>query len=300
MKKTKISERALLIARATILVDSTPSKRALLLPGSAEWSQKWLDAANPSGLFEIAMQSPLVRRFFFWLENRFTPGVLLHYFTRKRWFAQAVHDAVASGIRQYVVISAGLDPLAWRLKAQHPEVFCVELDSLATQAVKAKAKGSEEKLHPLLVPMDLLVDYPDNVLREVSGFDFSEPAFFIIEGKLPYLTRERAEAVITRLANASAPGSRLGFSFMESHPERRLGFRGRSWWWSLIHSRPPQWGVSRDEITPFLSKQGWSLLRLSSRAEMRQQLLAPLKRGLEREPLASGESMVVAEKPMIP
>ena len=300
MKPGKISERALLVARATLLVDATPAKRAVLLPGSAEWSQKWLDAAGPTGLFEIVMQSPLFRRLVFWLERRFTPGVLLHFFTRKRWFAQAIQDAIASGIKQYVIIGAGLDPMAWRLKAQNPKLFCVELDQLATQAVKAAAKGPEERLHPLLVPMDLETDYPDTVLNDVSGFDFSEPAFYIIEGQLPYLPRERVEAIISRLAKVSAPGSRLAFSFMEVHSGRPLGFRGRRWWWRLWRGCPPQWGVDRAEITPFLSSHGWSLLRLSSRAEMRQQLLAPLGRGLEREPLASGESLVVAEKPLIP
>lgn len=300
MKEGQVSSTALLIARAAVLVDATPKMRPVLLPGSAEWSLKWLDAAGATGWFEVAMQYPLMRRALFWMESKVAPGLLLHFFTRKRWLAQAAQEALAAGIRQIVVIGAGLDSLAWRLKAQRPDLLCIELDHPDTQAAKATAKGPEEQLQPLLIPLDLMLETPDMALKRVGEYDPSQPTFFIAEGLFMYLPGERVEEILSRLAVIAAPGSRFAFSFMEAKPGRRLGFkRGHHRsinWWLRWRREPFRWGLARDEATDFVARHGWTLKRLSSRAEMRQQVLAPLGCGLERLPLAGGESLALLEK----
>jgi methyltransferase (TIGR00027 family) len=125
--------------------------------------------------------------------------------------------AYARGVRQYVVVGAGLDTFAYR--HAYDGLTVVEVDHPATQADK-RARLADARLaiaeHTTLAP----VDFERETLRDGlarAGLDFARPAFFTWLGVTPYLTRDAIHQTLQVIARA-APGSELAFDFAEPPP----------------------------------------------------------------------------------
>jgi methyltransferase (TIGR00027 family) len=109
---------------------------------------------------------------------------------RSRYAEDQLAAAVERGVRQYVILGAGLDTFAYRNPFDHLRVF--EVDHPATQEWKA----SLLQLAGIVVPSSLSFA-PVNFERERledglvrAGFKKEEPAFFSCLGVSPYLPRE--------------------------------------------------------------------------------------------------------------
>jgi len=121
----------------------------------------------------------------------------------------AVRDAIAGGATQLVILGAGYDGRAWRLRAL-AGVNVFEVDHPATQNDK-RARVAE--LSPSIgrvtfVPMNFEHDSLDAVLQRV-GHDASSPTCWVWEGVVMYLTRDAVRATLANVARRSAPGSAL-------------------------------------------------------------------------------------------
>src|SRR5579859_2288098 len=131
---------------------------------------------------------------------------------RSRYAEDHLARAVKGGIRQYVILGAGLDTFAYRsLLARRVRVF--EVDHPATQEWKRRARPSPEVPGSVtFVPADLLADSLGDGLRR-AGFDFGAPAFVSWLGVTMYLDDgaiERTAAVVGGLA----PGTELVVDYM--------------------------------------------------------------------------------------
>jgi len=99
---------------------------------------------------------------------------------RARFAEDLVEQAVASGIRQYVILGAGLDSFAYRRADLLAQLRVFEVDHPATQAWKRRRLISLGIARPaglVFAP----VDFERQTLRaglEEAGFDFREPAVF--------------------------------------------------------------------------------------------------------------------------
>jgi methyltransferase (TIGR00027 family) len=147
---------------------------------------------------------------------------------RSRFAEDSLADAYASGVRQYVVLGAGLDTFGCRNPWQDLKVF--EVDHPATQAWKIKRL----KLGGLQPPASLTfapVDFETEGLRHglaAAGFNFGQPAFFAWLGVVMYLTAEAAFETLAHVASLPA-GTGIVFDFSVP-PEQmsmvsRLAFR---------------------------------------------------------------------------
>jgi methyltransferase (TIGR00027 family) len=113
---------------------------------------------------------------------------------RSRVAEEALAEAVHRGVRQYVVLGAGLETFAYRnpYPASHLRVF--EVDHPATQAWKRRQLAAAR----LALPQSLTfvsVDLESEALPErlaSAGFRADEPAFFSWLGVTMYLTRAAA------------------------------------------------------------------------------------------------------------
>jgi methyltransferase (TIGR00027 family) len=288
MKAGSASSTALLIARSLLLAEATPELRPLLLGETAALTRRLLDAAGAAPWFEIALRHRLVRRGLLAVERMILPGIILHWLVRKRLLDAHARDAIAGGCRQLVVLGAGLDTLAWRLRG---ECAGFEIDHPATQAIKARVLDGE----PVLLAADLLDASPARVLAAEPRYDAEQPAMFVAEGLLMYLPPARVAELFAELAAFSAPGSRFAFTFMEARPGKPLGFcNGRRVvnWWLRVRGEPFRWGLARADAESFLARHGWRPAALSSPEEMRRSFLEP--HGLAGAPLAIGESVALA------
>lgn len=106
---------------------------------------------------------------------------------RTRWFDKLFTDAAAAGVRQAVILAAGLDARAYRL-AWPDGTTVYELDQPEVIEFKSKTLadlGAQPTADRHTVAIDLRDDWP-KALRD-NGFDPSQPTAWIAEGLLIYL-----------------------------------------------------------------------------------------------------------------
>ena len=128
---------------------------------------------------------------------------------RSRIAEDALASAVGAGVKQYVVMGAGLDTFAYRNPFPGLRVF--EVDHPATQAWKRErlAGGSIDVPDSVtFAPIDFETQRLTDVLRAV-GVDASQPAFFSWLGVTPYLETATTLSTLGELA-PFAKGQRAG------------------------------------------------------------------------------------------
>lgn len=291
MKIGCASATALIIARGLLLADETPALSPLVVEGSAALTRHLLSSIEPAHWFDFTLKNGIARSVVFTAERLLLPGILLHWLARKRRLDTFAAEAIDAGCAQIVVLGAGLDTLAWRLR---DAATCFELDHPATQSIKSRAFADG----PTLVPADLLHESVAEALRIQPRFSTDRPTLFIAEGLLMYLPPTRVAALFRDIATLAAPGSRFAFTFMEARPGHPLAFHNGSRfiaWWLRWRGEPFRWGLERAFAAAFAAEHGWDLAALSSPEELRRRFLAP--HGLDRQPLAIGESVAIAHLP---
>jgi methyltransferase (TIGR00027 family) len=125
---------------------------------------------------------------------------------RTRYIDQRVLAALAGGVRQVVICGAGYDDRALRFRTTGVRYF--ELDHRGTQADKAARLQTMAGPGPVLVEADFSADDVAAVLA-AAGHDASQPALFICEGLLVYLSFAECERLLAGLAACAAGGSEL-------------------------------------------------------------------------------------------
>ena len=140
---------------------------------------------------------------------------------RSRFAEDHLAEAVAEGVRQYVVLGAGLDTFAYRNPFAGLRVF--EVDHPATQAWKRGLLAAAS----IAIPATLAftpVDFEKDTLADrlaMAGFQAHEPAFFSWLGVTPYLAEETALATLRWIASGSPQN---GVAFDYTVPRASLGF----------------------------------------------------------------------------
>lgn len=128
---------------------------------------------------------------------------------RSRYAEDCLARAAARGIRQYVILGAGLDSFGYRGGlAGQLQVF--EVDNPATQAWKRGQLARAKVAVPgsvSYIPADLEAGALADLLV-AGGFDISEPALVSWLGVIMYLTREAVGQTLTAIAGL-APGTEL-------------------------------------------------------------------------------------------
>ncbi|GBE66753.1 putative S-adenosyl-L-methionine-dependent methyltransferase [Mycobacterium sp. MFM001] len=134
---------------------------------------------------------------------------LVDYFaSRTAFFDNFFLDATRAGIRQAVILAAGLDARSWRLP--WPDGTTVyELDQHRVLDFKSSTlREHEPTCHRVEVAVDLRHDWPTALLQ--AGFDASAPSAWSIEGLLMYLPAAAQDLLFTRIQELAAVGSRIG------------------------------------------------------------------------------------------
>jgi len=139
---------------------------------------------------------------------------------RSRYAEDRLTEAVDRGIRQYVVLGAGLDSFAYR-NSHGDRLRVFEVDHPATQRWKRSRlveAGIPVPSTLTFVPVDFESQSLPAQLRH-HGFRFDQPAYFSMLGVVVYLTKEALMDTL-RVIAACTPGTGITFSF--SLPETHL------------------------------------------------------------------------------
>ncbi len=142
------------------------------------------------------------------------------YGVQTRFFDEFFESASDAGIRQAVIVAAGLDTRAYRLEwLDGTTVFEIDLPKvLEFKAQVLGQQGAEPKAHRSEVAADLRTDWSREL--EAAGFDTEIPSAWSVEGILPYLTDDAQNTLFTRISGLSAPGSRIAVGALGSRLDR--------------------------------------------------------------------------------
>jgi methyltransferase (TIGR00027 family) len=131
---------------------------------------------------------------------------------RSRYAEDELAGAVSRGVKQYVVLGAGLDTFAYR--NPHPGLRVFEVDHPSTQAWKREQLQAASIVVPpslAFVPIDFELQTLADGLAQ-SAFKVNAAGFFSWLGVTPYLTREACMTTLDFIAKMPA-GSGLVFDF---------------------------------------------------------------------------------------
>jgi methyltransferase (TIGR00027 family) len=133
---------------------------------------------------------------------------------RSRYAEDNLKRAVGNGVKQYVLLGAGLDTFAYR--NPYPQLRVFEVDHPATQQWKRELLQRSG----IVIPESLSytpVDFERQSLAEQlrdTGFDRTAPAFFAWLGVVPYLTPEAFRATLGFISDQPA-GSGLALDYSQ-------------------------------------------------------------------------------------
>ena len=149
--------------------------------------------------------------------TRLSPYLRAFVAARSRWAEDELALGIRRGVRQYVILGAGLDTFAYR--NPHPQglLHVFEVDHPTTQAWK-RTRLDEVGI---ALPDDLTfapVDFETQTLEEglrAVGYDQGRSTFFSWLGVTEYLTAEAVMATLRFIASAPM-GSAVVFDYMLS------------------------------------------------------------------------------------
>lgn len=205
-------------------------------------------------------------------------GLRSHVVLRSRVAEDALRDAAARGIEQYVLLGAGLDTFAYRQPAWAEGLRIIEVDHPSSQADKRRLlRVAEMVLPPNVSYAD--VDFEHETLAQGlrrCGVAFDRPTFFSWLGVTMYLSREAIDATLATVASF-ARGSEIVLTFAQpSAPDdlrivaERAAALGEPW---LSYFEPA-------EIEAVLRAHGFSDVRFLTREAAIRQYYASRRDGL--------------------
>jgi methyltransferase (TIGR00027 family) len=184
---------------------------------------------------------------------------------RTRFFDDFFLNAARDGVRQAVILAAGLDARPYRLswpsgsvvyEVDQPKV--IEFKSAMMSALGAAPAGDRRT-----VGIDLREDWPAALRR--SGFDDTLPTAWSAEGLLMYLPPDAQDRLFDNITTLSAPGSRLATEYHgddsgSTMSERAAQFNRR---WAQLGCDIDLSGLffegERSNVVEYLKDQGWQL-----------------------------------------
>jgi methyltransferase (TIGR00027 family) len=147
-------------------------------------------------------------------DMKFTKRLRASIIARARFIEDLIIEQSQQGIRQYVILGAGLDTFAQRRTAIASKLQIYEIDQPDTLAWKQQRLielgfGIPEYLHFVSVNFETSFWW-DQLLK--AGFDTSQPAVVACTGVSLYLTKEAITATLNQMATL-APGSTFAITF---------------------------------------------------------------------------------------
>jgi methyltransferase (TIGR00027 family) len=190
---------------------------------------------------------------------------------RTHFFDEYFDNAVRAGVRQAVILAAGLDSRAYRLT--WPSGTAVyEIDQPKVLEYKTgilESHGAAPTALRRPVPVDLRDDWP--AALTAAGFDRTQPTAWLAEGLLPYLPSDAQDRLFEMVTALSAPGSQIAVEAFglnsNGNTQRWLRMRERLGLdvnvQALTYHEP-----DRSEAAEWLADHGWQVQGVSNRDEM--------------------------------
>lgn len=190
---------------------------------------------------------------------------------RTHFFDEYFGATIDTGIRQAVILAAGLDARAYRL-SWSPGTAVYEIDQPKVLEYKSRilqSHGAVPTARRCPVPVDLRDDWP--AALAAAGFDRSQPTAWLAEGLLPYLPSDAADRLFETVTALSAPGSQIAVEAFG------VNSSGNSQRWSRMRDRlgldvnVPELTYhepDRSDSAQWLADHGWQVRSVNNWDEM--------------------------------
>jgi methyltransferase (TIGR00027 family) len=179
---------------------------------------------------------------------------------RSRFYDDYLLGASREGVRQVVVLGAGLDTRAYRL-AWPPDAVIFEVDQPGVLEFKERVL-TERAAQPNCARTSVDVDLRDNWAGGLvaGGFDPAATTAWLAEGLLAYLPRDAEDRLLNQIDDVSARGSRLALDRIvgalggdDGARLRELSERSGIDMQQLVNTE------TRNDIARWLTEHAWSV-----------------------------------------
>lgn len=184
---------------------------------------------------------------------------------RSRYTEDTLEKASRQGVKQYVILGAGLDTFAFRRPELMEQLDVFEVDHPATQEFKLYRLAELGWKHPAklhFIPIDFTKENLITALTHSSSYDPNVKSFFSWLGVTVYLTKEEISATLRSIAKVAPVGSMVVFDYLSyemflpenlsTQIQKKLDFNQKS-------GEPLKMGINPSTLKKDLANLGFSL-----------------------------------------
>tara|TARA_B100001057_G_scaffold432200_1_gene460178 strand:+ start:4284 stop:5186 length:903 start_codon:yes stop_codon:yes gene_type:complete len=242
-----------------------------------------------------------------WLGEKIIPGMHEHLICRTRFIDDLIEESTSAGIEQYVILGAGYDSRAHRLKLP-PKLKIFEVDQREVQVIKrSKLPKSISNGENIIY---VSIDFNKQSIKEQlldAGFDKSKSTIYTLEGVSQYIPKEALSSTLKELATLNAnSNSKIFISYVNKllledskacfgvgyyKPENAIKFITNG---AAKVGEPWISFYSSEEIQNLLSKNGFNLTENKTLADLNYKYFAPVGRLIPEDNIFKLEHFVVA------
>lgn len=145
--------------------------------------------------------------------NKKFPGIKHYFNARTLWLDELTYRCISKGFKQVVILGAGLDTRAYRMKFDQSDVTFFEVDKPAVISNKRDLIKTA-KLHEAIY---VSCDFTKTDLREClfeKGFNSAENTLFILEGLTYYLPQDVLDKLIEEIGSIGKSGDYIAMDYL--------------------------------------------------------------------------------------
>jgi methyltransferase (TIGR00027 family) len=174
---------------------------------------------------------------------------------RAKFFDESICKAVSEGVRQVVMLGAGLDARPYRLACLGPQILWVDVDYEPVLLYKGRVLQNAK---PLCKVVSVGKDIRDADLAQVLAERGVNPGLCILwvaEGVFQYLKESEVEDILGRLRASSAPGSEIIFNAQNKANLVRTQYNARML--DLVEELGTPWTFTTESPADLLNRHGF-------------------------------------------
>jgi methyltransferase (TIGR00027 family) len=247
-------------------------------------------------------------KFSVWLGDKIVPGMHEHLISRTRFIDDLIEESTLNDIEQYVILGAGYDSRAHRLKLPS-KLKIFEVDQIEVQ--KRKLLRITDKTPNMENVTYVSVDFNHQSLSEQllsAGFDRNKASIYTLEGVSQYIKKEALKSTLKELAKLNHnSNSKIFISYVNklfiedpkacfgmgySKPEKTIKFITNG---AANVGEPWISFYSDREIKNLLFQNNFTLTEDKTLADLNSKYFTPVGRTIPENHIFKLEHFVVAE-----
>ena len=228
------------------------------------------------------------------------PGINGALVARIRFIDECLAKSLREGLNQMVIIGAGYDTRAYRIKGVSEALKVFEVDHPETQAFKKNTVLSifgELPKHVIYVPVVFGQEHLDQKLIE-QAYNPELKTLFIIEGLLMYIPPPAVDLLLSFIVHKSGPGSALVADYFDNsviegtNPRQEAQVLRK---FVEAEGTSLQFGVPEDDVEAFFTARGFSKVVRKSAVSCKEEYFKRASRDRTVSPILNFVHATVAD-----